>query len=588
MGAEWKAGATEAMSTVTYNGITISDVLTEHIEQTIERESTGVDPIGVRVNVSVRGIVHLTQGATLGLAVGPNLAAGLSTATASLMHPRKRFTMTVAGATLFDIYPGATENNQAPAPDLGKMDVANGPTPKLEVLQINGDRSMRVRFSVEFVVPNCPGGSLAAGYLNLRFWVADDIDCKDWTTTRTYQGVLRTFHKLEDPKAFRNLVFPPLQRGFKRHTIALHESTDGLSLQFTIVDKEEWAVPPSPATDWDGQFTIAAPGTASEPMGYAELRFSLSGPKSVPKLDLATLAVKIMDAKLHLIDGINNNSIFADSITFSEELRANTIHAYARVRHIGLKSNATVANNFLNNFASEFGKPLALAGYNKEIASLPTPTATLTGLFLSRLQTPCNPASMPQDTDNFEPDDLPPEPESPTQVFTSTGDQPYYSDSYSSSHYQAPYSLSAISSSYDVDEANCIMPYGKTTSPSADTSLMVPLHRPVCRREVRIEAARLGKWPENPGRSSFTDDNGIEHRLLTWHPMPCPPQLSADGVKGLHRCDFVATYSLSRPPQSGDKLSVGSLPYHVTDFRGGVDWRNIAESFFVSPKSMLG
>lgn len=573
------------MSEISYNGIVIKDVLTEHIDQTIERDSTGVDPIGVRVNISVRGIVHLTQGATLGLAVGPNLAVGQGVVTAALMHPRKRFTMTIAGNKLFDIYPGATPAGTTPAPTLGQMDVHHGPTPKLEILQIIGDRSLRVRFSVEFVVPNCTG-SQSAGYLNMRFWVADDIDCSDWTTTRTYQGALRTYHAINDPKLFRNVVMPPLQRGFVRQSIALHESSDGLSLNFTIVDKEVWAAPPSPATSWQGNFTIAAPGTASEPMGYAELRFTLKAPKSVAKLDLATLAMNIMDAKLHLKERLNN-SVFAESITFSEDLAANAITAYARIRHIGAKPGDET-NHFLNHFSTEFGKPLTLGDYNKEIASLPHPTATLTGLFMSRLQTPCDPATMPQTTDDFAVDAIPPSPESPTQVYTSTGTEPYYDDSYSSSHREAPYSLSAISSSYDFDEANVVMPFGKSNAVGYDTSVVIPLHQPTCRREVRIEAARLGKWPEMPGRSSFVDDNGIEHRLLTWQPMPSPPQLSADGVKGLHRCDFVATYSLSRPPQGAEKLSVGKLPYHVTNARKGIDWRNVASTFFISPKEQLG
>src|SRR5690606_3683502 len=109
---------------------------------------------------------------------------GQAAVNTALMRPRKRFTMTIGGVTLFDVFPGATPGGQVPAPTFNQMDITNGPTPRLEILGIIGTSALRVRFSVDFVVPNCDTVSPGLGYLNLRFWIADDIDCKTWTTTR--------------------------------------------------------------------------------------------------------------------------------------------------------------------------------------------------------------------------------------------------------------------------------------------------------------------------------------------------------------------------------------------------------------------
>ncbi len=233
-------------TTIRYNGVEIKSVLTESIDQEVVKDSTGVDPIYVRVRVAVRGIVHLSQNANLmGLKVPGDLATGVNSVIDDLLQPRRPFSMLINGLPMFDVVPGMVRPglSAAQAP-LNRTDCNHGPITTVRFLEVVSGNTMRIEFTCTMHLPYCDQtGQSPGGIISFRFWIAEDIDCTTWTTRRIYSGRVRVAHMgINVLTAFRNNIrFPPLQRSFVRKAISLHQSPNGLEMDFTVVDQEMWS-----------------------------------------------------------------------------------------------------------------------------------------------------------------------------------------------------------------------------------------------------------------------------------------------------------------------------------------------------------
>lgn len=556
-----------------YNGIALRDVLTESIDQTVVPDSTGVDPLYVRVEVTFSATAWLTDTAyNWGIGMHPSLAQGFNAIIAKLMQPRRAFRYIVAGQTLINCVP-AYNRPGIPNPvkfRLEGSDINNGPIPSVRIQNIISGQTARVQMKVICHMGMCDSPSMGAnthGIINLRYWIGEDINGEDWTTLRTYSGRLRVAHAgVNVHQALRSwLVIPPLQTGFWRKSIRLHQAPNGLELDFTVEDQELYAQAPWPATSWDGEHMVSSP-YAGGAIAESELRIQLKGEKTTDKKDLFSLATKILDNKLHLFDMQNEKRTFLLYAAYRDKLKHNHIEAVARIRHVGKKADWKL----WNVPGRGLGEPLTLDQYNKEVSKPGKQTATLVGLFAQRLQDACHPAKMPQECGNLKTEvyhivctDVPEE----TQGMLT----PYEPD-YSPRHLdEGAYTDYTISSEIKHKTGMVDLPVGDTSGGSGvnsnSTILAVPLHQGWARREVRISAERLNAWPEVPDWGDFVDSNDIAHTVLDHRPIPAAPCLSADGKKSLYRIDQELLFSLSRPPRIGEDLPVGKLPYrgNVTD-----------------------
>lgn len=579
-------------TTIIYNGVTIRDVLTEAITHEPFLDSTGVDQIGVRVVVDCTGIIHASTAAiTRGVQVS-NLAAGLNDAIYRLQKNRRGFRMLVGGLPLYDVQPGAAEPGTPAGTTttaLNNMDLNHGPKPSLTVNDLKAGYSATVRFRCEFVIPLCNPNAGHSGLVNFRFWIAEDMDCKTWLTTRTYAGRLRVAHKHISPHLLaRSIVVPPLQRGFQRQIIGLHESENGLELDFQVQDRETVAAPPwdkaagKGATDWRGKFSLS---TTNGAVTESDLTFQLTGPKGTSKADLLTIAMRIVEAKTHILALFGSGQAFLKHFAVSEELHANTIETSIRVLHTAPKQK--LIGIFDNSIYNELGKPLGTLqmGYDPEVAFHPGTSATLTGLFTSLLQTPCKPGSMPQIQDK------PPKPYEPhstpgTQTGTQSTSLPAYdTDTTSQSHQQAMYLDYRLDSELHANTGRAAFPNG-ASQPAASLSV-VSMHNPTAIREIRIEAHRVGLPPELPAPGvAFTDINGITH-VAIGEPMLSAgaPELSADSRKLLYRAYMHLKYAMSRPPLLGESVSVGAVPYRTSGYQDAS--RRLPGSIFLDPARLF-
>lgn len=594
-------------TTVIYNGVTIKNVLTETISHDGEKESTGVDQLGVRVVYEGTGVVHCSaQTARIGVRLPSPLATGLDLLLSQLTKDRRPFQVYIGNSLLYDISPGAAEKN-APAgtvtANLEQMDLDNGPRTHVTVMKIISGYSAMIRFRVEFLIPNCGGGNAVnnSGLVNYRFWIAEDIDCKTWLTTRTYTGRIRVAHKNISPHALgRQVVIPPLQRGFKREVAGLHESQDGLHLDFTIRDQEMYAAAPfdqslrQGAVDWSGYFAIAQ----SYPLNtMTEVNFTLTGPKSTGKDVLIRLGLQVMEAKTHSLSLFKSGAVafnpqfgssFLEHFAIREELDSNKIEFACKIRHTA--TFVQLGQLFAPNGKLAFGTlPPMDVGYDKDVAFYPPLTGSLTGIFLSLLQTPCQPAGIPQAVDPKPKPPKPPKriPRQDDDSFTYRGQPTSASSVVSQSQVAGMYLDYLMDSDIHIRSGRIALPTGASRNSKANPLAVVRLCQDTATRDVRIEASRIHLPPELPKPNvAFKDQNGIGHTMIGDAEITAgAPILSADSRKFMHRAEMQICYALSRAPGSNDSIPVGAVPYRTSNFQDAS--RRLPPSIFIAPEKLL-
>jgi len=627
---------------VTYNGIVIRNVLTESVDMSPTYDSTNVDPIGVHTTVVFTGELHTsdvdpgTQGCRVNWskADGVGLATGLHDTIRQFLQPRHNFEMTINDEVLFSISPDATATCGEPSgkrdsdggmTTLGAIesyDISHGPRTKCQILAIKGTRSAKCRFTVEFVtLMRCGTDPVGIGdILNMRWVVADDIDCKNWLTRRMYQGRIRFRSRalaINPHVLARNFAFPPILRGFKRESISYHEDSNALELTFSIIDQETWAAAPAPATSWEGTYTMTFPqyGVACE----QELNLLLRADKTISKKHLVTLAMYILEAKVHW-EWLRTNApgtIFLQSSTLQENLAENEIRFNARV--ISIDANAWVANvKQFKGGVFEFGNPLSPnvshwtrgivnprdRSYDKELVVVPASLSAAASILLSILQNPCCPKNLSQPPLGTTGPDIPVYPTTP--VADSTVVEQYTSARYSTSHHKAAYSFYKMSSSMTSDTGWRGFPLGTqcTTVSDQPSVAFAHIHCPVQIRKVTIHATRINAWPELIKPIHWKDPNtDIKHVLKQYTIDPSPVHLSADGRDAMHEVVATYWYYLDRPykVESLNKIPVGRLPYVTKESlvlgaytnaggpgdRPDPDGSAIDQQFFLDPADLL-
>lgn len=93
------------------------------------------------------------------------------------------------------------------------------------------------------------------------------------------------------------------------------------------------------------------------------------------------------------------------------------------------------------------------------------------------------------------------------------------------------------------------------------TSVVFTLAKGVCRREVTVEAERIGSQPQLPAPVEQYQDGGLTACLLDHDVQVQAPSLSPDAKQPIFRCVAHYVYAMNRPPRRDEKLSTGILPY---------------------------
>lgn len=556
---------------IVYNGVPIANVLTEGIDHQVVFDSSNVNPIAVRVTVSGTGLIHRVSPGipkTIGVGVGADLAAGFNMIIDQLMQPGRAFAMYVGDTALFDVVPGHVRPG-LPNPNAGdglpirRTDVNHGPIPSIHVLEIISANTMKIQFRIVMHLPYTDrDGYKLGGAVSFRWWIVEDIDYRDATTTRTYQGTLRVRHVGHNvlTEIRNNFVFPPLVSGFQRQRISLNQKPNGLELDFTVTDKEVWAAAPSPATRWEGYQTQF---TAEKLLLVSEVSVTVWGDKKTPKNDLLVLCRKILDTKLHRLDMSAQGQTFLRSLRIRDSFTENKIEASASVNMI--PSNKIIWNLEKGNFGQPLNvgfpsSPSEFPTYNKELARTVSPTACIKGLFLAALQDPLHVTDAfryPEVVEDARQvvfgaldcgESAPTEPEIPAETDRKV----------SSEHLDSAYTVYCLTSETDKNWGTIALPVGKSSS-GEDTAAILKLHQPTANLRVRMEAERINQWPTLPSPQEYSKLGCQFTPLRT--PITGSSTLSGDYRKTLYHVSAELHFGQNKEATGG--IPAGLLPYRV-------------------------
>jgi hypothetical protein len=583
---------------LTYNGITLRNVLTRRFEQTPVYDRSDTDLVYHKVTIAVTGYMHgqsgtgplvethpTNDGGGNPWASGADQYAGVR---ARLLSPRGHLEMDIgantlgnAGVVFLEVgphSPGVTPK------DPTRIDVRNGPKPrKATISQFIGSSVLKVDFEIEVCIVECnEAGEVPnnhTGVLSNRWSLVDSID-RNRHTTRTVTGILKTHNGLVNPNTFRRFVVPSLQEGFTRESVTYRVTEDSLDLEYTIVDKEISYSAPPPATSWSYRVSEEA---ADGKTAFSSIDLQLNGDRDVDKTELIRVGIAIIQARLYGGTLTSKNAI-AEAFQIIDEYGdgVNRVTLHAKVRRVLGKTTNMILGAMVDNSGqpitqADISASIPLYAYNRNTSRSGNPgddvelsgPIPLTTAWHAYLQSPCNAthkiadASLGIDSGNR--DSTNTRYTLNATVVSALGAPAAYT---SSEHEQAAYTHYQVESKYQSSQQRVALPVaGLWSSLTTSTKTLVPITLALggTHRVIRITAQRIGDSPILPAPAdSYTVGLGTAVLMKNAVTVDTPTR-TADG-KQLHTARAEYVYALTVPPQSTDSLPIGFNPWEDAAF----------------------
>ncbi len=448
-------------------------------------------------------------------------------------------------------------------------DLDNGP----KVLGIRLTRispsAVHISFRIQVAIGCSDNNSTVLGN---RWTVADDID-EHFATTRTWRGKLRVKSAELDlhssgGDAFRELVVPPLLKGWVRTRMHFVTEPNGLELGYDITDREMIGeAAPEPACKMTYRHTVTLQMAGNKSLSDFYLR--LDGFKRADKEKVLQRAAQILQAKLELKNWKQKNDGYIEYIVLVDisGRDENAIEASARL----IETNAAVDKNpgklkLGNAVLKQFGKPLKMDNYDPAVSTtLGNYPSSLANAFRCYLQSPCN-------ADHGMPGTLKAagEPEkkygvddgySPTVSYETGYPEDIPTSSYNSEQENNVYSHYKVEAVYDIKDNTVQLPIARAIKDDNNpTAVFISLAPPTAAVDINVEGERIGKAVKIWKAIKYTDGNGIVHYPLSHKINLRPAKLTGDGKK-LFVVDARYRFGLSRPPKATENWSAASIPW---------------------------
>jgi len=611
---------------IKYGDVTLNRCLTRRIEQRpVMDSSSGTTLKNWRFVVSGQGYLHgfptsCQYEATTGNSA-PDAASKAYKQVRWRLAPRQQFQMAMGcsgdtvstGTIVLQAKPmtGVTSPSGLATNGLDYVsggttigyDVDDGPRClQFDVVHVAADNVFRVEFSFEINRVQCTDDDTAPdntnGVLCHRWACADSLDA-NLRTTRTYRGLLEIATSQFSPHWFRDLVVPPIQEGMRREHMEFLASEDGKKLQYTITDQSIAISAPYPARTWSVEHTEASVmHDGMKQTGQCSVR--LTGAEDVDKGQLIILGLYVVTAKLQGSKPgeapADNKPFFMNDVTITDYTGdVNMVQVSA--------SGWRIPAELKNDPANPLGVAVDARGFNKIIktADLPTFAAPynpkqsadgrtgdvpvyegpvhLTGIFRCYLQSPCSSGTgvnirTNQISDlNGTPDDLPVATVTAETTPTIDTDTPSY---FSTAHETLMYAYFQMESIFKTIGMRSAMPiaaapYAGAPPDVSDSTSIPTLARNQGRRIVRIQAERVGGWPEFPDPETLNDGYATKYIGGSSY-TPIPQKVLSSKLLGgtitkscngedIYRATMQIIYAMARAAQPLDVLQMGSNPW---------------------------
>lgn len=276
------------MSVLTYNKVSLPFTYTTQFEQSDVYDDSDTDRLYTKYQISVSAVVNTAYAGIAGVA-GDTPAAMMIAMRNKLMEPRKFLTFTVGG---IDLIPssGSTKGTGA--------DMKNGPHPQYFNCTRLTNETFLVHYSIITHIYTGEDGKVAKNNAVSNRWTETvDIDGRNYTTrTRSGKVVIRAnCGSIADKLRFPMAVLG-VPQGFLRVSSNYTISPDGLTLSYTVVDREVYRLPPAPAYQAEGEYTESTTNLGQ--VRWGQCRITLRGDKETDYAELLKVALGVCSGKL--------------------------------------------------------------------------------------------------------------------------------------------------------------------------------------------------------------------------------------------------------------------------------------------------
>ncbi|CAK9068008.1 Uncharacterized protein SCF082_LOCUS34332, partial [Durusdinium trenchii] len=191
-------------------------------------------------------------------------------------------------------------------PDLTREDCNNGPQCHgIRITSMAGGQLLRVECTFVVCLAPCAQYSGNRRSILSNVWTCRDSIDQNWYTTRIWQGTLRAASALTNPhQELRSYCLAPLAPGMRRQSMDFTVAADGLTVSYTVVDKEVAYSAPPPATSWH---VVHSESTHDTSLGEVAVDISMQGHRDSNKSEMFALCVQILEVQVIGIGGLRRN-----------------------------------------------------------------------------------------------------------------------------------------------------------------------------------------------------------------------------------------------------------------------------------------
>lgn len=306
--ADQAASTLLASTWLRYNGILLTDVLTEGYECEEVRTEDGAQKLATRHVIKVLALFNpqfnsfvFASATTVQRQARSDVGGSIVIVRDRLMEDRKFLQWAIGGTIVV-----SAPNLKAPSVAYASDNML-GPKPLYcQVTQITGTSNCYVRFGIEVWTDDCTSanGNVIQSH---RYSMSHDVDGDTWLTSRMVQGYVKY---RPDLLADRNQspdqilspsLFHPVPPGFKRQQVKVQVNPNGMELAYSFIDTEQ--VLPlgslSPALRLQAEFSVGSVINEGKPaQTQAVCHVAAMGPKNQHRFNLLIMAIRIALQKL--------------------------------------------------------------------------------------------------------------------------------------------------------------------------------------------------------------------------------------------------------------------------------------------------
>ena len=611
--------ASQPGTQVVYNGVILNNVTTRVWNEDVVRDPSGTEVMYHKFHMEFEAYVHAQSGqqgerdlSGYGPWVEPqsgSISDPVSAMVAirkALEQPRATLTVWTGGKQLLKCYPCTQQYMRNP-----DRDVNQGPHPiSLQITKISGGKVFRILYSIDCAKVECPNsnGMYVPDVVSNRWSLSEELD-ENFFVTKVIRGRLRLSQNVTiDPMMYRSMVFPPLETGFRRVRCAMLVEPNGLEAAYEVIDRQVAMSAPWPATQIEGTHSYS---TGDGMKMQAECRIRLTGAANCDRGQLIARALQCLDSRLNLYNRAFGNEWVFDGGGFAITVGFGPIswvEVYAKILEVIDAKDTASAKKFYFNHVPESltrawtlppfrgAKGMGARNYNSTQNWQPEPqgfvpnqdasTARGSGSAAASFVMRCMVSDIcqtgPRALGNIAtglPQDYATNAGTPAAVVYQTGKIPsdYASPKSvtSKSHSESLYTYTAMEAHYRTHQNKIQLPKApasseqevtagreKQANAQADeaTCVVATVASPTCYRVVKLDAERIGKWPEVPHPLETYTDGKIVGTLVDQKLRPHPPVPAADGSRLIYRLDVEYTYALNRPPTVNESVAIGAPP----------------------------